>query len=322
MPSKRDIYQEVTDTIIAALDAGTAPWVRPWNTKGTSEFGFLPFNGFSRRPYSGVNVFLLWGASQQKGYESGEWYTFNQAKQACGYEKVGRAWRWKGKGEEPETAGVRKGEKSTMVILWKPLEIDDETAEGGKKMVWLLRSYNVFNREQIDGLPECVVEKPSLGDPKERDARIEDFIAASGADIRETDAQGRAFYRITDDFIGMPALDRFDDSGAYYATLLHEMVHWTGHPNRMDRQLGNRFGSEAYAAEELIAEMGSAFLCATFGLDGTLQHPEYVANWLRVLKGDKKAIFTAGSQARKAVEFLHKTTAEDADTDTVESEAA
>lgn len=282
----RDIYAEVTDAILAKLETGVAPWVRPWNTEGCTT-GMIPTNAVSHRPYNGVNVLLLWIAADAKGYKSSEWLTYRQAQGLGG--------------------NVRAGERGTMVTLWKPLQFkerDEATGETRQKKVLLLRSYVVFNREQCDGLPvKTVTTVPTT--PAERDAAVEAFVKATGARVVEGEREGRAFYSPVLDEIGMPAIARFKDSGAYYATLLHEATHWTGHKDRCNRDLANRFGSEAYAAEELIAELGSAFLSADFGLDGTLQHPEYIGNWIKVLKGDKRAIITAASKAKEAVAFLN-----------------
>lgn len=282
----RDIFAEVTDAILAKLEQGVAPWVRPWNVDGCN-VGATPVNAVSHRPYNGVNVILLWMAADAKGYKSSEWLTYRQAQGLGG--------------------NVRAGERGTMVTLWKPIFVNDENAPAGesrKKKILLLRSYVVFNREQCDGLPVRNVPAVVVT-PKERDARIEAYIQNTGARVVEGEREGRAFYSPVLDEIGMPSIERFKDSGAYYATKLHEVTHWTGHKSRCNRDLSVRFGDDAYAAEELVAELGSAFQCADFGLDGTLQHPEYIGHWIKVLKGDKRAIITAASKAKEAVAFLH-----------------
>lgn len=320
--ASRDIYQEVTDKIVEALEAGTAPWIRPWSTEGTNSGflmggGYTPRNGSSGRFYNGVNVLLLWITGASKGYESNEWFTYKQAAAMNGQ--------------------VRKGEKSTMVTLWKPLHItetNDATGEREKKKILLMRGYNVFNREQIDGLPESkYAPKPTEADETEdaptveevlaeREGRIEAYIAATSADIREEEQQGRAFYSLIGDYIGMPSIERFKDTGAYYSTILHELTHWTGKADRCERDFANRFGTEAYAMEELVAELGAAFLCATFGVEGTLQHDAYIASWIKVLKADKRAIITAASKAKKAVAFLDEFSAEEADAEEMEAASA
>ncbi len=167
----------------------------------------------------------------------------------------------------------------------------------------MARAYRVFNREQCDGLPEPK-SAPKLAElsEKERHEQAEQFMAATRADLRH--GGGRAFYSPTLDYVQLPRFETFKDGASYYATGLHELAHWTGHTSRCARDFEGRFGSQAYAAEELVAELGAAFLCAELGIDGQLQHPEYVASWLKVLKGDKRAIFTAASKARQACNYL------------------
>lgn len=275
----RDVYQEVTDRIVKALEEGVAPWVRPW---ASLEF---PRNGGSKRPYNGINVFLLWLTAQERGYRSADWFTYNQAHALGGQ--------------------VRKGERGTLVTLWKLLhKRDGETTldaeqRGGNKTL-LLRHFVVFNREQIDGLEAPAEEAPRHA--WERDLAVETFVRATGARITEGGA--RACYIPSTDEIQIPPLDTFVSRERFYSTELHELTHWTGHPSRLARDFSGAFGSPAYAREELVAEMGAAFLCAALGVEGRLQHPEYIGNWIQVLKDDKKAVFRAASQARQVAEFL------------------
>jgi antirestriction protein ArdC len=283
---RRDIYQEVTDAILAALEKGAAPWVRPWDVAGTGLVS-VPTNISTRRAYQGVNVLLLWCSADAKGYKSSEWGTYRQI-QAMG-------------------GNVRRGEKSTLVTFWKQWTVTDRDATTGEKTtkrIPLLRSFCVFNREQCEGLPAVEAAPVVPMTENERNAAVEAFVKATGADVRESEREGRAFYAPTGDYVGMPAIGRFKDSGAYYGTLLHEMTHWTGHASRCARDFSGRFGDDAYAFEELVAEIGSAFLCAEHRIDGTLQHPEYVAHWIKVLKGDRKAIIHAAAKAREAAGFL------------------
>lgn len=285
---RRDIHQEVTDTILAALEKGVAPWVRPWNVEGTN-FAAAPINAATGRAYSGVNVLLLWCAADAKGYKSTEWLTYRQAQAMGGH--------------------VRKGERSTMVTFWKQWKVTERDADTGEKTtkrIPLIRAYAVFNREQCEGLPESKYVLPVT--PKtenERNADIDAFVARAGAKIEEGEAEGRACYSPALDVIRVPSIRRFKDTGAFYGTLLHEVTHWTGHASRCARTFGERFGDDAYAFEELVAEIGSAFLCAEHQVDGTLQHPEYLAHWVGILKGDKKAIIHAAAKAREAAAFLH-----------------
>jgi antirestriction protein ArdC len=283
----RDIHQEVTDRIVAALETGVAPWVKPWKeTKG----GTMPHNAVTRRAYSGVNVLLLWIAAQEKGYAGSGWLTFKQAKELGG--------------------NVRKGEKATNIVFMKPLTFT-ETTEGGdteEKSVLLARGYAVFNIEQCDGLPERIhSQKADNLVEVETDAAFNAWVAGTGASLRH--GGNRACYSPSHDAITMPKPEQFRDLNSYKATLLHELTHWTGHKSRLDRNLRNRFGSQEYAAEELVAELGAAFLCAELQVDGQLQHAEYIASWLKVLKADKRAIFTAASAASKAANYLKEAAA-------------
>jgi antirestriction protein ArdC len=274
----RDLYQEVTDRIIAALEQGVAPWVRPWS----AGFGF-PRNGRTGRPYHGINVFLLWLTAEERGYRSQEWFTFKQAQDAGGH--------------------VRAGERGTLVTFWKVLRPREEEAGGGEQStrgIPLLRHFTVFNRQQIEGLPASPDEAPRHD--WERIEEAEAFVRDSGA--RVIAGGSVASYSPSADVVRVPTLEDFAQPGSYYATLLHELVHWTGHLSRLERDQSGGFGSPAYAREELVAEMGAAFLCAALSIRGQLQHPEYVGHWLGVLREDKKAIFRAASQARQAAEYL------------------
>jgi antirestriction protein ArdC len=274
--SSADIYADVTARIIEAIEAGCAPWQRPWERHGPAA---MPTNGYGR-PYSGINVCLLWAAAAKAGYCDPRWMTYNQAKKQGGQ--------------------VKRGERATAVVLWKQITVTDEAEnqddEKSTRQVWIIKTFNVFNAEQVEGLGEYTA--PTV-EPTQADV----LIASSGADIRH--GGGRAFYNPGSDFIRMPRRDDFDTEGHYRATVLHELVHWTGLAQRLDRDLSGRFGDDAYAAEELIAELGAAFLCAQLGVVGEhFQHASYVDAWLRVLKADSRAIVTAASAARKAATYL------------------
>jgi antirestriction protein ArdC len=236
----------------------------------------LPENFATRRPYSGVNIPILWGAAIQAGYDRHQWLTFKQAK-ALG-------------------AKVRKGEHGTVVVFTKRVSIGDEDDE---QTVSMLRTYFVFNVAQIDGLPERPVEV--IPEP-ERLANVEDFITATGADIRH--GGNEALYLPSRDYIRMPRLKAFENANHFYATLLHECGHWTGHEKRLNRDLKNRFKTKAYAAEELIAELSSAFLCAHLDIQGELRHAGYIDDWIGLLKEDPRAIFAASSKASQAADYL------------------
>lgn len=274
---KTDIQKQVTDDIIAAIEKGVMPWRRDW-VDGVGNA--LPTNIASKKAYRGVNVCLLWSRATAKGYSSNTWGTYKQIADAGGQ--------------------VRPGQKATTVIFYKPFKIAGK--DGAEdKTIPLMRSFAVFNAEQCDGLP--IVTPKALPTSTESLEIGEAFIAATGARVRHN--AGRAYYSPLEDYIGMPELKLFGSAGGYYATAIHELVHWTGHKTRINRQFGKRFGDDAYAFEELIAELGAAFTCAELGLPYKLEsHASYLDNWLKVLKGDKAAFFKAATEASKANLFL------------------
>jgi antirestriction protein ArdC len=279
---KEDLYQQVTSEIVAELERGVAPWVRPWKTLD-ARFGGGPVNGHTGRGYRGVNVWLLLITAMKKGYEDSRWFTFRQA-QTLG-------------------AHVKKGEKSTMVIFWKQHRIQEASATTGEqeeKKIPFLRAYAVFNAEQCEGLaPQPKAEETAR---ELRYQHAEAIFVKHAVDVKHGGDQ--AFFSPILDFIQMPRFDAFESEEHYWGVKLHELTHWTGHKLRLDRDLSGRFRSEAYAAEELVAEMGSAFLCAHLGIEGHLRHPEYIGNWLKVLKDDKRAVFKASSLAQAAADFV------------------
>ena len=202
---------------------------------------------------------------------------------------------------------VRKGERGTKVYFVKQLEIrEDADDESSTRLIPMMREYTVFNVEQCEGLPDSVKAlKPACArNPDSRDDLADEFLRSTGADIRE--GHGEAYYVPSRDFISLPAFGAFKGADHFYNVAFHELTHWTGHRRRLDRDLKNRFGSRDYAAEELIAELGAAFLCAEFGFDGDLRHAGYVGHWIELLKADKRAFFTACSQASKAADYLRR----------------
>jgi antirestriction protein ArdC len=279
---KRDLYTEVSARIIAELEAGAAPWVKPWSTSPGAN---TPCNAVSNRPYSGCNVVLLWMA-QAAGYRTPRFLTFKQALELGG--------------------NVRKGERGTKVYFVKQLQVRDQGGDdsSGMRVVPMMREYTVFNVDQCENLPGSVIAgKPiRVRNPDTRDDLADAFLRSTGADIRE--GHGEACYIPSRDFIAMPAFAGFKGADHYYSVAFHELTHWTGHKSRLDRDLKNRFGSRSYAAEELIAELGAAFVCAEFGFDGDVRSAGYIGNWIELLKADKRAFFTACSQASKAVDHL------------------
>jgi antirestriction protein ArdC len=277
---KRDLFSEVSARIIAELEAGAAPWIKPWSaTPGAN----TPCNAVTNRPYSGCNVVLLWMA-QAAGFRTPRFLTFKQASELGGH--------------------VRKGERGTKVYFVKQLEIHDDADDKSTRLVPMMREYTVFNVDQCDELPDSIATgKPMrVRNPDARDDLAEEFLRSTGADIRE--GHGEAYYVPSRDFISLPAFSAFRGADHFYSTVFHELTHWTAQGSRLDRDLKNRFGSRSYAAEELVAELGAAFLCAEFGFDGDLRHAGYIGHWIELLKADKRALFTACSQASKAADYL------------------
>ena len=277
----KDLYQVVTDQIITALEAGTPPWVCPWTSAPGSA---SPANLATARPYRGINIILLNMQAMARGYTLNRWITFQQARALGGC--------------------VRKGETGTGVIFFKMLETDRPAANDapGRKVIPLLRSFTVFNAAQVDGLPEGLTAAPASPEGWSPIEAAEELLGRSGATIRH--GGSRAFYRPADDIIQLPMPGDFPQAGNYYATALHEVCHWTGHPDRCNRVLTGRQHIESYAFEELVAELGSAFLSSFCGLPGELQHPSYIASWLQALKNDKRLIFSAASLAQRAADYL------------------
>jgi antirestriction protein ArdC len=280
---KRDVYARVTAQIINAIEQGVGNWRMPWHTSG--RYSFSPINATSKKPYRGINTVCLWAAAQAKGYERGEWATYQQ---------------WQDKG-----AQVRKGEKATLVVFWKfandSSESQEDGAESSRSRLLFTRGYSVFNAAQVDGYTPKVDADTSM---LERIAHAEAFFLGIGASVQHGGNQ--AFYAPASDHIQMPPFQAFAENVSYYSTLAHEHTHWSAHTARCDRQLGKRFGDNAYAAEELIAELGAAFTCSHLGLstEPREDHAQYINSWLKVLKADSRAIFTAASKAQQATDWL------------------
>ena len=284
-----DVYTRITDQIVEALEAGVRPWMKPWDAEHAAGRITRPLrhNGI---PYAGINVVMLWSSAVAQGFAAPIWMTYRQAKQLGGF--------------------VKKGEKGSLVVYANTItrtETDKETGEDEEREIPFMKGYSVFNVDQIEGLPEhfYAVAEPKL-DPVQRIERAERFFAETGAEIRHGGNQ--AYYAVGTDYVQMPPFVSFKDAESYYATLAHECTHWTRHPSRLDRDFGRkRWGDEGYAMEELVAELGSAFLAADLGLTPEVRddHAAYIASWLKVLKNDKRAIFTAASHAQKAADFLN-----------------
>lgn len=294
MATKFDTYQDVTDAIVTQLEAGTKPWVKRWN--GGSVHSPRRANG---KHYRGINVLLLWASASAQGFTADRWLTFKQAIDLGG--------------------NVRKGEKGTRIVFFKTLDVTKQNAAGEDeaRRIPLLRTYTVFNASQCEGLPARFYPAPvELVAGMERDQAAEAALRSCGAAIVE-DGDGRAYYAPGPDHVHMPAFALFHTTGAYLATMAHELCHWTGNAARLDRKICNGFGSKDYAFEELVAEIGAAFVGARLGIVGEHidNHAAYLASWLKALKDDKRAIFKAASLAQAAADLVLANAAigEDAD---------
>lgn len=285
-PSRASLYDEVTARIITELEAERIPWVQPWGRDGTTGPG-LPCNALTGRRYSGINILILWGEVIEHGYPSQGWMTFRQAQEAGGC--------------------VRKGEHGVTVVYADRFVPENAKAraeqEGGDaKAIPFLKRFTVFNVAQCEGLRSHLSADPAPLPEREIMPVAEAVIAASGVDFRV--GGDRAFYAPDLDFVQVPPQPAFFEQINYYRTCLHELAHATGHSSRLARKLLNGFGSKDYAREELVAEMGSAFLCASLGIVPTVRHSDYIASWLEVLREDNRAIFRAAGQASKAADWL------------------
>src|SRR5712692_154660 len=282
---KRDVYATVTAQIISAIEQGVSNWRMPWHTSG--KFAFSPINVASKKPYRGINTLCLWAAAQAKGYERGEWATYQQ---------------W-----QERKAQVRKGEKATTVVFWKFANSSTETQEDGEahtvgsSRLLFTRGYSVFNAAQVDGYtPKSDADTPI----EQRIESAEQFF--TGINARVAHQGNRAFYSPVDDTITLPPFAAFFTPTDYYSTRAHETGHWTAKADRCNRELGRRFGDNAYSIEELVAELTAAFTLAHLGLSSEPRpdHAQYIGSWLRVLKADKRAIFTASSKAQQAADYM------------------
>ena len=279
--NNQQVIESVTARIVEQLQAGVKPWECAWDRSG-GQFS-IPRNVKTQEHYHGINIPILWEAANRKGYSTNLWVGFDQAKQLGGH--------------------VRKDEKGTHGIIYKPLVVDDEEKEDGTRTIPLLKQFIVFNLDQIAGLDHLRPQAPKEGEVFLPIVVADDLLNKSGARIVE--GGPRAFYRKGDDLITLPDRWRFNVAEDFYATGLHELGHWSGHPKRLNREWGQRFGDEAYGFEELVAEMASAFLCAHLGLKGELQHENYIASWLKILKQDYRALVRAAGMAQKAFEYIY-----------------
>lgn len=280
MAQKFDVYQHVTDQILAEMEAGTPPWRKPWT--GEAAGVALPerWNGES---YNGINVLILWVAAARNGFVSPRWMTYRQA------QELG--------------AQVRKGAKASTSVKFGTIEREDEAGEA--REIPYARAFRVFNVTQIEGLPEEYYRtpEPARDMGTQVDPRLEAWVAATGADVRTT-PEPRAYYSLREDFVHMPPVRTFHDATGYYGTLLHELSHWTGHAARLNRF--KRFeGRTTYAAEELVAEIAACMLAVRLGVTPQFdQSAAYVKGWMGAMQADKRVIFRAAAEAQRAADYL------------------
>lgn len=285
----KDVYTRVTERIIADLEKGIRPWMKPWHAEHAAGRINRPLR-HNGTPYRGMNVLLLWGEAMDKGYVAPIWMTFKQALEL--------------------NACVRKGEHGSLVVFANTVtrtETDDK-GEDVEREIPFMKGYTVFNVEQIDGLPLHYYAQPENPLPaSERIEKADHFLTATGATINH--GGNSAYYAPARDVIQLPPFEAFRDKESYYATALHELTHWTKHESRLARDFGRqRFGDTGYAREELVAELGAAFLCADIGITPEIRadHADYLGHWLQVLKEDKRAIFSAAAHAQRAADFLQQ----------------
>lgn len=280
-----DLFQRVTQQIIAAIETGAEDFVMPWHRWGESMGS--PINAVTRRPYRGINKLLLWIAAELDGHCSGRWATYRQ---------------WTAGG-----AQVRKGEKATAIVFWKSAANDTENGDkSGDQLPFgsrvIGRVYHVFNADQVDGVEKSLGGSPTLNE-NERIIAAETFFEACNAKLEH--GGDRAFYIPSQDKIQMPRFEQFRDPASYYSVLAHEHVHWTGAEHRLNRNLSGGFGTDAYAFEELVAELGSAFIAAHLSLsvEPRPDHAAYISSWLRVMRADSRALLTAAAKAQEALDY-------------------
>lgn len=285
---RQDVYSRITNQIIEALEQGVKPWTQPWSAAHAAGHVSRPLR-HNGQPYAGINVLTLWASAMEGHYAAPIWMTFKQAIELGGH--------------------VRKGEKGSPVVYadtMRRTETDDATGDETERAIPFLKAYTVFNVEQIEDLPEHFHALAHASrNPDERIAGAETFFAATRADIRH--GGDSAYYSPALDYIQMPPFEAFRNAQAYYATLAHEATHWTRHTTRLDRDFGRKkFGDDGYAREELVAELGAAFLCADLGLmlEDRADHAAYIGHWLSVLKEDKRAVFAAAAHAQRATDYL------------------
>jgi antirestriction protein ArdC len=285
--SRANLYDEITNKIVAELEAGRVPWVQPWGTAAAKAPLAMPKNASTGRQYSGINILILWGAVIERGFTGQGWLTFRQALSLGGH--------------------VRKGERGTTVVYADRFIPNDEkkrAAETGEdaQAIPFLKRFTVFNTDQCDELPAEVAAVAPPPPPGMIEPQVEALIKATGIEFRI--GGDRAYYMPAEDYVQVPPPAAYFEPINWHRTALHELGHASGHHSRLNRDLTGSFGSKKYAFEELIAELCAAFSCASLGIVPTVRHADYIGSWLEVLREDNRAIVRAASQATKAANYL------------------
>ena len=284
---RASLYDEITDKIIAELEAGRVPWVQPWGTAAVKATLAMPKNAATSRQYGGINILILWGSVIEHEFAGQSWLAFRQALTLGGH--------------------VRKGERGTSVVYadrFVPAEEKRRARETGEEAqaVPFLKRFTVFNTDQCDGLPADIATTAPPPLPGMIEPTVETLIKATGVDFRI--GGNRAFYAPTEDYVQVPPPAAYFEPINWHRTALHELSHASGHKLRLNRDLSGSYGTKKYAFEELIAELGAAFSCASLGIVPTVRHADYIGAWLEVLREDNRAIVRAASQATKAADYL------------------
>jgi antirestriction protein ArdC len=284
---RANLYDDITNKIIAELEAGRVPWVQPWGTAAAKGPLALPKSAASGRQYSGINILILWGAATEQGFTGQSWLTFRQALSLGGH--------------------VRKGERGTKVVYadrFVPVDEKRRAHETGEEAqgIPFLKRFTVFNSDQCDGLPPEIAKTAPPPPPGLIEPQVEYLIKATGIDFRI--GGNRAFYMPTEDYVQVPPPQAYFEPINWHRTALHELAHASGHPSRLNRDLSGSYGTKKYAFEELVAEISSAFSCASLGIVPTVRHADYIGSWLEVLREDNRAIIRAASKASKVADYL------------------
>ncbi|MCK1754628.1 DUF1738 domain-containing protein [Bradyrhizobium sp. 137] len=284
---RASLYDEITNKIIAELEAGGVPWVQPWDSAAAKAQLALPKSAATGRHYSGINILILWAAATERAFTGQSWLTFRQALLLGGH--------------------VRKGERGTTIVYadrFVPADEKRRASENGEEAqaIAFLKRFTVFNSDQCEGLPSEITTTAPPPPPGLIEPRVEKLIKATSIDFRI--GGNRAFYVPAEDYVQVPPPQAYFEPINWHRTALHELAHASGHPSRLNRDLSGGYGTRKYAFEELVAEISSAFSCASLGIVPTVRHADYISSWLEVLREDNRAIVRAASQASKVADYL------------------